>query len=149
MPFPLPPALARLHELLERYTETHEEGFFMAEQDRNRQHRAQPVLVFVSPQSLRQDPKTAPKRSAPDWIGEILTAETQPKRMARYAQAGVKEYWKVDLGMSESGIGPARIEVHTEPTSDGTFAHVREYVGDEQVESLSFPGLELKPIDLA
>lgn len=149
IPFPLPPALARLHTLLEAYAENHEEGFFMAEQDRNRQHRAQPVLVFVSPASLRQDPETAPKRSAPDWIGEILTGEPNPERMERYAKAGVKEYWKVDLGISEDGVRPAKIEVHSHPLEDGTYANMREYVDDDVVESQSFPGLALRPRDLA
>ncbi len=64
----------------------------MAEQDRNRQHQAQPVLVFVSPQSLRQDPESAPRRQAPDWIGEILGEEPHPERMDRYARAGVRYF---------------------------------------------------------
>jgi hypothetical protein len=149
IPFPLPPALAKLHGLLESYTGKHEEGFFMAEQDQNRQFRAQPVLVFVSPESLRQDPETAPKRSAPDWIGEILTGEPRHDRMERYAKAGVKEYWTVDLGITPDGVGPARIDVHTGPRDDGTFEEKREFVGDDQVESMSFPELKLRPRYLA
>ena len=34
IPFPLPPVLAYLHEVLEGHTETRERGFFMAERDR-------------------------------------------------------------------------------------------------------------------
>ena len=121
----------------------------MAEQDRNRQHQAQPVLVFVSPQSLRQDPESAPRRQAPDWVGEILGGEPQPERMARYAKAGVGEYWRVDLGISSDGVAPARIEVHTEPQEDGSYASRAEYVGDERIHSRQFPRLELRPQDLA
>jgi Uma2 family endonuclease len=148
IPFPMPPSLNRLHQILERYTETHEEGFFMAEQDRNQQFRAQPVLVFVGPESLKQDPKKAPKRQAPDWIGEILGDKPYPERMARYAKAGVREYWRIDLGLNADGIAPARIEVHVSPNPDGTFSECTVFTDDQQVESDRFPGLELCPQDL-
>ena len=148
IPFPLPPALARLHELLEAYTERHEEGFFMAEQDRNKSHQAQPVLVFVTASSLRQDPDSAPRRQAPDWIGEILAAGPASKRMPRYAKAGVKEYWRVDLGLSADGVAPPRIEVHWEPRGDGTYAKVKSFEAGEKVVSHLFSDLDLRPGDL-
>ena len=144
----MPPSLSRLHEILESYTESREEGFFMAEQDRNEQFRAQPILVFIGPESLKQDPEKAPKRQAPDWIGEILGEIPYPERMARYAKAGVKEYWRIDLGLSSEGVAPAKIEVHVSPQEDGTFAKVTVYLDAQQVESDHFPGLGLCPQDL-
>jgi Uma2 family endonuclease len=146
----MPPSLAKLHHLLESYTGEHEEGFFMAEQDQNKSHRSQPVLVFIAPESLRQDPETAPKRSAPDWIGEILTEnDLRPERMERYAKAGVKEYWRIDLGLMSDGVAPARIEVHTAPTGEGTYSEKTVFVGEERIVSARFPGLALRPQDLA
>jgi Uma2 family endonuclease len=146
----MPPSLAKLHQLLEQYTEEHEEGFFMAEQDQNRSHQAQPVLVFIAPESLRQDPETAPKRAAPDWIGEILNDDDpREDRIQRYAKAGVKEYWRIDLGLKSDGVAPARIEVHTSPQSDGSYTDQVAFVGKETVVSERFPGLALCPQDLA
>ena len=107
------------------------------------------LLVFVSPQSLRQDPDSAPKRQAPDWIGEILGSEPHPQRMERYAKAGVREYWRVDLGISDDGVAPPRIEIHTGPRPDGSYEEMATFVGDERVESTQFPTLDLKPQDLA
>lgn len=144
----MPPSLNRLHEILEAYTEAHEEGFFMAEQDRNQQHQAQPVLVFIGPESLKQDPESAPKRQAPDWIGEIVGETPFPERMARYAKAGVREYWRIDLGLSTDGIAPARIEIHVSPSKDGTFGEVTVFTDDEPVKTERFPGLKLCPQDL-
>jgi Uma2 family endonuclease len=140
IPFPLPPVLARLFELLEGHTEQVEEGFFMAEQDRNRQHQAQPVLMYVRPASLR-GPETAERRPM-DWIGEVLDGEPDPERLPRYARNGVPEYWRVEPA------GP-RIVVHTEPLkNEERYAKVEVFAADEPIRSLTFPGLELTPAGL-
>jgi Uma2 family endonuclease len=140
IPFPLPPALARLFDLLEGYTEENEEGFFMAEQDRNRQHQGQPILLYIRPSSLR-GPET-PERKAPDWMGEVLAEGQTSERATRYAQAGVKEYWRVDPSVP-------RIEVLAEPQEDGGWAQRAVFEGDQPVVSETFSGLELRPADLS
>lgn len=139
-PFPLPPVLARLFELLEGYTEGREAGFFMAEQDRNRQHRAQPVLVYVGPEALRGEGRTGEPRP-PDWLGEVREGEDEGDRAVRAARAGVREYWRVDPA------GPA-VWVHTEPRPDGGWGRREVFRGDEPVRSDTFPGLVLRPSDL-
>ena len=142
IPFPLPTALARLHDLLERYQDQHEKGFFMAEQPRRGQVRAQPVLMFVSPETLRGP--TTPGRRPPDWMCEVVEdPATAAERMASYGRAGVPEYWLV-----VTAPGATRVEVHTLPDAEGRYAACRVFASDEPVETAVFPHLELKPADL-
>lgn len=137
IPFPLPRALARLHTLIEGHQEQHEKGFFLAEQDRVGQARAQPVLMYVTPASLRGERGGGPH--VPDWLGEVLEEGAASERMARYARAGVGEYWL---------IYPGRIEVHREPLAEGAYAQRAVFSGEEPVASDLFPGLTVRPNDL-
>lgn len=141
IPFPLPPALARLHEILERYTEFKERGFFLAEQDRSGQAQGQPVLVFISAQQLSASPD--PGKHPPAWMGEVVVAGADEARMQRCAAAGVPEFWRV---FDVEGDTP-RIEVHTEP-GPGGYGSAQVFEGDVSVRSTTFPDLSLCAKDL-
>lgn len=142
IPFPLPPVLAHLHEILEGYAEIHDRGFFMAEQDRNHEARNQPVLMYLSPTELK-DEKSQERRS-PTWMGEVIMAdqEANPERLTRYAKAAVSEFWRV----RQEAEGYA-IEVYNDP-QDEAYTQVATFRGDEQVVSKVFTELELLPASL-
>ncbi|MGE0707934.1 MAG: hypothetical protein AB7N76_14560 [Planctomycetota bacterium] len=135
IPFPLPPLLARLHEALEHYTEERERGFFLAEQQRNFQARAQPVLIFVTAQQL--DGEKSDTRNAPAWMGEVGDAID----LAKHAAAGVREVWRV------RAEGTVAIEVFREPGPAGYGARA-EFRDEEPVVSGVFVDLALRPRDL-
>lgn len=139
IPFPLPPVLAYLHEILEGYAELHDKGFFMAEQDRNHEARNQPVLMYLCPTSLRDEKST--ERRPPTWMGEVIMADqsANPERLVRYAKAGVSEFWRVR--QEESGYA---VEVHSQPEGE-TYASVATFRADEPVRSGVFVELDLKP----
>jgi hypothetical protein len=140
---PLPPVLARLFALLEAHTEATEEGVLIIEQDRRPVRGGEPggppldpVIVFV-PAAPRAGATSG--RVAPDLIAELVT-DGGPGRAARYARAGVREYWRVEAA-------PPRIVVHTEPAGDA-FGRVEAFAGDDPVRSPALPGLSLRPRDL-
>ncbi len=139
IPFPLPPVLAHLHELLEGYAEVHDRGFFMAEQDRNHEARNQPVLMYLSPAELK-DEKVQERRS-PTWMGEVILAdqEANPERLVRYAKAKVSEFWRV----RQEPEGYA-VEVHSDPSGEA-YGDVATFRGEEQIVSRVFTELELTP----
>ena len=143
IPFPLPPVLAHLHELLEGYTETHERGFFMAEQDRNHEARSQPVLMFLSAVQLNDE--KGPDRRSPSWMGEVVLGGGEPRaeRLVRYGKAGVSEFWRV----REVTGGAFEVEVWGEPFEDG-YRELTTYREDELVRSQVFKELELRPSEL-
>lgn len=142
IPFPLPPILAHLHELLEGYTETRERGFFMAEQDRNHEARAQPVLMFLS--AVQLNDTKGPDRRSPAWMGEVVLGGVEPsaERLARYAQAGVLEFWRV----REVGEG-FEVEVWNDP-HEAEYRQLATYREQELIRSQVFKELELRPSEL-
>lgn len=140
---PLPPPLERLHALLEAHAEATEEGVLIVEHD----HRpvageaASPVIVYV-PSARR--PGAASGRVAPELIAEVLPGV--PEREARYARAGVQEYWRVEPG--PEGAAP-RIHVLADPDAEaGRYRSVVTHAGDDPVRSAVLPGLVLRPADL-
>jgi len=141
IPFPLPPVLARLHALLEGYTEEREQGFFLAEQDRSNQAQAQPVLIYVTESQLNAEVPATLEKKPPAWIGQVVTHDSSVERMRRYAAAGVQEYWRVAVDASS-------IEVHREPQPDGTYARREIFTGDDPVISPTFADLKLTPARL-
>jgi Uma2 family endonuclease len=142
IPFPLPPVLAHLHEILEGYAELHDRGFFMAEQDRNHEARNQPVLMYLCPTSLKDEKST--ERRAPTWMGEVILTDqsANPERLVRYAKAGVVEFWRV----RQEAEGYA-VEVHTDPSGE-TYGAMATFRGEEPVVSQVFTELELTPASL-
>lgn len=146
---PLPPLLARLHALLEAHAEDTEEGVLIIEHDRRPAPGAagSPVVVYV-PATPRPD--AALGRVAPELIAEVMGAEVigpgGEGREARYARAGVREFWRVEPG--DPGQAP-RVHVLTEPDGDaGRFRRVVTHDGDDPVRSGVLPGLVLRPADL-
>lgn len=142
IPFPLPPVLAHLHEILEGYAELHDRGFFMAEQDRNHEARNQPVLMYLCPTSLKDEKST--ERRPPTWMGEVILRDQSPnpERLARYAKAGVSEFWRVC--QEEQGYA---VEVHSQPEGEA-YASLTTFRGEERVDSGVFTELELTPASL-
>jgi len=142
IPFPLPPALAHLHELLEGYAELHDRGFFMAEQDRNHEARNQPVLMYLSPAHLKDEKST--ERRSPTWMGEVILSDqsANPERLVRYAKAGVFEFWRV----LQEPEGYA-VEVYNEPNGEA-YGVVTTFRGQEQIVSRVYTELELTPASL-
>ncbi|MBX3471816.1 MAG: Uma2 family endonuclease [Planctomycetes bacterium] len=140
---PLPPLLARLHALLEAHAEETEEGVLIIEQDRRpgAGPAALPVVVFVP---ARPRPEAAAGRAAPELIAEVVLPGAEP-REARYARAGVREYWRVE----PRDAGPPRVVVATEPDGEtGRFRIEVAFEGAEPVRSGVLPGLVLRPADL-
>jgi Uma2 family endonuclease len=146
---PLPPLLARLHELLEAHAEETEEGVLIIEQDRRVSPGAGPgtaallpVIMFV-PAKPRPDAKEG--RVAPELIVEVLGAPGGPSREERYARAGVREYWRVE----PAPTGPPRIVVLQDPdAATSRFRRSSEHVGGDPVVSSIMPRLRLAPADL-
>lgn len=141
---PLPPLLARLHAVLEAHAEDTEEGVLIIEHDRRPAPGASgsPVIVFV-PATPRPD--AASGRVAPELIAEVIGPGGEG-REARYARAGVREFWRVEP--SEPGQ-PPRVHVLTEPDGDaGRFRRAVTHDGDDPVRSGVLPGLVLRPADL-
>jgi len=132
IPFQLPPPLARLHDLLEGLHEQRERGLFLSEHDRPGDPRGRPLLMHLAAGSMSG--ARGPGRHAPDWIAEALDAGQESERLARYAAAGVTEYWLVF---------PGEVVVCREPRADGSFGQRRTYRGQERIESAAFPDLEL------
>lgn len=132
IPFQLPPALARLHELIEGLHEHRERGFFLSEHDRPGDPRGRPVLMHIAPPSLSGE--KGPGRHGPDWMAEALEADQESARLPRYGAAGTGEYWL---------IYPDRVEVHQGPQADGTYADKAVYTGDQPIRSGVFETLEV------
>lgn len=145
---PLPPLLARLHELLEAHAEETEEGVLIIEQDRRVSPAAGPgaaallpVIMFV-PAKPRPDAKEG--RVAPELIVE-LAAPGGESREGRYARAGVREYWRVEPAPD----GPPTIVVMQDPdAATSRFRRSSEHVGADPVVSSIMPALRLAPADL-
>lgn len=147
IPFPLPPALAYLHELLEGYTEQHDRGFFLAEQDQNHKAGDQPVLMYLSAAEINESSSAeakATERRPPTWMGEVVLAdqEADPERLARYARAGVFEFWRV-----KAEADGYAIEIHTEPSGEA-YGRVVTFRGTELLKSGVFTELELSASQL-
>ncbi|MCO5170750.1 MAG: Uma2 family endonuclease [Planctomycetes bacterium] len=140
---PLPPLLARLHALLEAHAEATEEGVLIIEQDRRpgADPTATPVIVFVP---ARPRPEAATGRAAPELIAEVVVPGGEP-REARYARAGVREYWRVE----PRDPGPPRVVVATDPDGEaGRFRARASFEGVDLVRSGVLPDLALRPADL-
>ncbi|MCW8138929.1 MAG: hypothetical protein KIT58_08490, partial [Planctomycetota bacterium] len=64
---------------------------------------------------------------------------------ARYARAGVREYWRVE----PRDTGPPRVVVATDPDGEvGRFRTEAAFEGAEPVRSGVLPDLVLRPADL-
>lgn len=142
---PLPPILARLHELLEAHAEEAEQGVLIIEQDRRTTPGTAallPVIVFI-PAKPRPDAREG--RVAPELIVELVDPPGGASREERYARAGVREYWRVE----PAPTGPPRIVVLQAPDPAASrFLTSREHVGADPVVSSILPGLRLAPDDL-
>lgn len=143
---PLPPLLARLHELLEAHAEQTEEGVLIIEQDRRPTAGTAallPVIMFV-PAKPRPDAKEG--RVAPELIVE-LAVPGAASREGRYARAGVREYWRVEPAPTPSG--PPKIVVMQDPdAATSTFRQSSDYAGKTPIVSSIMPALRLTPADL-
>ncbi len=151
---PLPPLLARLHALLEAHAEETEEGVLIVEHDRrpDAASRASPVIVYVP---ATPQPGAVSGRVAPELIAEVIApaadagdevARRSDDREARYARAGVREFWRVE---PDAAGGPPRVHVLTAPDADaGRFGQVVTHAADDQVRSGVLPRLVLRPSDL-
>jgi Uma2 family endonuclease len=74
-------------------------------------------------------------------VSDSTLTKDRTKKSHDYAQAGILEYWIVNLVQRQ-------LEVHREPQPDGIYQDVQYYGPDEAVDLLALPDAEIRVADL-
>lgn len=101
------------------------------------QSEPEPDLVWVLRKAQSEKPPLAEEVHLLIEVAESSLAYDRDVKLSMYAQAGISEYWIVNL-IDE------QVEVYRSP-SGGAYRERSVYHGDETVEPLALPGAALAP----
>jgi Uma2 family endonuclease len=101
----------------------------------------QPDILVIC--DLDQIDSQGKYHGVPSLVVEVMSPSTRRKDMLKkldlYLQTGIQEYWLID---------PDKQIAYLYSFASGDFTDNRVYVGDAVVQSMCFPGLEIKLQDL-
>ena len=135
-------AVARLHRKIMTYAEEHNVGEAIAAPFGLRLWEGkirQPDVLLVRTAHFERVKRTYIDGPA-DWVAEVISPGTRKtdvvEKRAEYAQAGVPEYWLIDLD-------ERTILIYSLPAGGSTYRLAGSYASGQVAESVALPGFKV------